>query len=221
MFGSESFLHGLYKLAHGTKDIGRQISYWYVISRAVHVQSRHNNLINNDRSRVLGSYMDESVIKHHTGHFFNTFLREFCCSPDDSVIFYSRYKIGFITYHSLAYSARKSSSSFNVCVDNGCCIKKICYGKIVLFFSYHDEMYLFLSLNPCSLSDSVSSMIEVDEHLPMWHERVNIFFPLVVKSMNTFVILPISALRSKCFFFPSPDERFLICTSIDNEIEHD
>ena len=39
MFSVESCLHGLYKLAHGTKDIGQQIAYWYTIHRASDVIS--------------------------------------------------------------------------------------------------------------------------------------------------------------------------------------
>ncbi|CAF3897334.1 unnamed protein product [Rotaria sp. Silwood1] len=60
----------------------------------------------------------------------------------------------------------------------------------------------------------------VDNPLPMWSERVDSFYSLV-KKVDNFLILPCTNLRTKCFFFPFVDDRFIVCTPIDNELEHD
>ncbi|CAF4906944.1 unnamed protein product, partial [Rotaria magnacalcarata] len=58
----------------------------------------------------------------------------------------------------------------------------------------------------------------VDKRLPLWCERVDSFYFLVDKSIDNFFISPCTALLSKCFFLPFHDDRFTVCTPIDNEI---
>ncbi|CAF1150085.1 unnamed protein product [Rotaria sordida] len=157
MFGSESCLHGLYKLAHGTKHIGQQIAYWYTVHRAIHSMSIEKQLDISDHGNFMDGYIDELIIKKYKQQFDHAFFLKFSCLSDESVVFRSRYKIGLI----------------------------------------------------------------VDQHLSMWSERVNSFYFLVDKDIDNFFIFPCTALRSKCFFFPFRDDRFVVCTPIDNELEHD
>jgi hypothetical protein len=220
MFGSESCLHGLYKLAHGTKHLGEQIAYWYTIHRAIHSLSITNQPSVVHHGHLIDGYIDEQIIQQYQQQFDHAFFLKFSCMSDRSVVFRSRYKIGLITYHSLLYSFRKQSSSFNVCVSNSHCSKKKCFGEVVFFFSYQDELFLFLSSHPCSQSHLFSSAIPVDEHLPFWSDRIDSFYYLVHKNIDTFSILPCTALLSKFFFFPFHDGRFTVCTPIDNELEH-
>ncbi|CAF3972423.1 unnamed protein product [Rotaria sp. Silwood1] len=79
---------------------------------------------------------------------------------------------------------------------------------------------MFLSSYLYSSSYNFSSAIQVDNPLPMWSERVDSFYSLV-KKVDNFLILPCTNLRTKCFFFPFVDDRFIVCTPIDNELEHD
>jgi hypothetical protein len=220
MFGSESCLHGLYKLAHGTKHLGEQIAYWYTIHRAIHSISIKNQPSVIRHEYLMDGYINERVIQKYKQQFDHEFFLKFSCSSDRSVI-RSRYKIGLIIYHSLLYSFRKKSSSFNVCISNRNCPKKKCFGEIVFFFSYQNELFLFLSSHPCSQSHLFSSAIQVDEHLSFWSERVDSFYYLVDRNIVNFFIFPCTALLSKCFFIPFYDNRFTVCTPIDNELEHD
>ncbi|CAF2042228.1 unnamed protein product, partial [Rotaria magnacalcarata] len=221
MFGSESCLHGLYKLAHGTKNIGEQVAYWYTIHRHVHFISFPNQRDINHQGHFMDHYVDERVIQDYKVQYQNAFFRTFSCQLDEFVVYRSRYKIELIVYHSLSYSLKRKSSSFNVCVTNDNCPNGICYGTVVFYFTYRREMFLFLLYHPCSCTNTFSASIQVDEDLPMWSETVNRFYTLLDKSVVTFIILPCTSLRSKCFFFPSRDDRFIVCTPIDNELEHD
>ncbi|CAF4111990.1 unnamed protein product [Rotaria magnacalcarata] len=65
MFGSESCLHGLYKLAHGTKNIGEQVAYWYTIHRHVHFISFPNQRDINHQGHFMDHYVDERVIQDY------------------------------------------------------------------------------------------------------------------------------------------------------------
>jgi hypothetical protein len=221
MFGSESCLHGLYKLTHGTRNIAEQIAYWYTIHRSVHsmsIQGQSNVIL---RDYLMDDYIDESIVQKYNQEFKNLFYVKFSCSSNNSIFIRSRYKKGLIVYHSISYSFRKRSSSFNVCINNTNCSKKKCFGEIIFFFSYQNELFLFLSFHPCSQSHLFSSVIPVDEHLPLWSQYVDHFYYLVDATVNRFCILSCTALLSKCFFFPFCDNRFIVCTPLDNELEHD
>jgi hypothetical protein len=133
MFGSESCLHGLYKLAHGTRNIAEQIAYWYTIHRSVHsmsIQHQANGII---RDYLMDGYIDESIIQKYNQQFENLFYLKFSFSSDKSILFRSRYKKELIVYHSISYSFRKRSSSFNVCVTNSDCSKKSVLAKLSSF----------------------------------------------------------------------------------------
>lgn len=169
----------------------------------------------------MEGYVDGQRIQEYQQQFDRLFYRTFACSADKSVLFRSRFRTGVVVYHSLVYSLRKQSSSFNVCVSNTSCPKKKCFGEIVFFFSYRNELFLLLSFHPCSRSHSFSAAVTVDSPIPCWSERLDSFYHLVDRSLEDFAILPCATLLSKCFFFPFIDDRFLICTPVDNELEHD
>ena len=57
MFGSESCLHGLYKLAHGTRRIDEQIAYWYTIHRSI-----HSMLVQHQTSVIVGDYLMDGYL---------------------------------------------------------------------------------------------------------------------------------------------------------------
>lgn len=221
MFACESFLHELYKLAHGTRNIGAQIAHWYAIDRAVQSISaqRHGN--QSFHGKLLNNYLDQRVVGRFREQFDQVFNRQFHISSVNLVALRSRYKSGPIMYHSLSYSLCKQSTSYNVCVCNSQCPKNICFGKIVFFFMYKSEPFFCLLLHQCSMTCSFSDAIQIDEHIQGWSERINTFYSVVNENASDLVIFPCSALLSKCFFFPCRDKRFFYCTSIDNELEHD
>ncbi len=221
MFGSESCLHGLYKLAHGTRNLADQVAYWYTIHRSIHSMSIQRHSTMTFHEYLMDGYIDENIIKKYSHEFQNLFLLKFSCSYNNSVLFRSRYKKGLIVYHSISYSFRKQSCSFNVCVNSSTCSKRKCFGEIIFFFSYQCQEFLFLSYYPCSQSHLFSSAIPVDENLPLWSEYVDQFYYLVNATVKSLCIVSCTELLSKCFFFPFYDSRFFVCTVIDNELEHD
>ncbi|CAF1139045.1 unnamed protein product, partial [Didymodactylos carnosus] len=95
MFSSESCLHGLYKLAHGTKHLGEQIAYWYTIHRAIHSMSIKNQpgIIHN--GCLIDGYIDEFIIQKYQQQFDNAFFLKFFCSPDRAL----RSKCFFLSFH--------------------------------------------------------------------------------------------------------------------------
>lgn len=107
MFGAESCLNGLFKLAHGTKNLGQQIAYWYVIDRSIHsISIKHQPPID-QYPRFIDGYINENVISKYKQQFDHTFLTKFSSHADNSIIFRSRYKTRMIVYHSLSYSLCK------------------------------------------------------------------------------------------------------------------
>ena len=219
MFGSESCLHGLYKLAHDTRRIAEQIAYWYTIHRSVHsmsVQHQTNTIVGD---YLMDGYLNEAIIQKYKQQCENLFHLKYSCSAN--ILYRSRYKAGLIVYHSVSYSFRKQSSSFNIRINNNNRPKKKCFGKILFFFSFKAESFSFLLFHPCSQSQLFSSAIPVDEHLPFWSVYVDKFYYVADAKVNLFCILPCTALLSKCFFSSFCDNRFMVCTPIDNELEHD
>ncbi|CAF4350455.1 unnamed protein product, partial [Rotaria magnacalcarata] len=115
MFGSESYLHGLYKLAHGTKQIGEQIGYWYTIHRAIHSWSIRKQPATIHHGHFMDGYINESVITKYKQQFQHSFLslrskcfflpfhddRFIVCTPIDNEIleYCSSFSIYFISLY--------------------------------------------------------------------------------------------------------------------------
>lgn len=167
MFSSESCLHALFRLAHGTKQLAQQMAYWFCIDRSIHSMCIMNEPIVNERGCLIDGYVNEAIIKQHRLQFDHTFAITFSSRPNDSIIFRSRFKIGKIVYHSLSYTLAKQSSSYNVCISNCNCMKGKCFGKIVFFFPIKTNFFFFF----------------------LFILVVNLLiFPLIFKEMKTYLV---------------------------------
>ena len=196
MFGSESFLHGSYRLSHGTRRIEQRIAYWYTIHCAIHSMSIRKQLGVDHHGHFMDGYIDDFTIKKYKEHFDYSFFQKFFCLSNESVNYRSRYKTGPVVYHSLIYSFRKQPSSYNVCV-NGCdCPKKLCYGEIsridiicfcfsflilILCLKYFHLLFKLINIYLCDLNSLIVfillflRMLLISPFLTVQHCVLNVF----------------------------------------------
>ena len=88
------------------------------------------------------------------------------------------------------------------------------YGNIIAFFSRNDIKYVFVQRYAYS-EKQICNYVELPKEL---HNRINIFFPIVVLSQD-FTIIPVSNIRHKCILVPIDD---VFCISeIKIDYEHD
>ena len=220
MFSTESFLHHLSKLAHGSVALGEQMSFWYTIDRHIHSKkTRYSFDLYEKRIMYEDKFLNHQIHIRFQDIFRTCFLRLFDIAPDESVRYSSRFQSGFIVFHSLCYSNRKSSVSFNVCVWDEFSTRLTCAAEIIFFFRFrNDDFCLCKKFVPCSRS--FSSLIAVHRKVPLWCEYLDRYYFFVNKSSFVYEILQCRDIRRKCLLLPF-DETFRVCTEIELELEHD
>ncbi|CAF4160906.1 unnamed protein product [Rotaria magnacalcarata] len=174
MFGSESCLHGLYKLAHGTRHVGGQIAYWYTIHRSIHSMSIKNQPTAIRHPHFMNGYIDERIIKK-------------------SVVFRSRYKTGLVVYHSLSHSFRKQSSSFNLLVTESLekCLqspflKAMLLNELYQLHLHHINIALHLNID---LHRNINLHLNVHLHFNI---NLHLFINRLIKQSTTYLHLNIN-----------------------------
>jgi hypothetical protein len=134
---------------------------------------------------------------------------------------YSRYTHGLLLYHSLSYSRRKRSASFNVYIeaDNQHGKSSHGFGQILFFFYVHNRPFCLLRRFLPS-TKRFSSLLRSSNETPKWDTYLDKYYSIVCPSMSSIVICPCSFIVSKCLIFPY-DEKYSVCTPIELELEHD
>ncbi|CAF1563822.1 unnamed protein product [Rotaria magnacalcarata] len=194
MFGSESCLHGLYKLAHGTRRVGGQIAYWYTIHRSIHSMSIKNQPTAIRHPHFMNGYIDERIIKKYKQQFDHEFFLTFSCSSSDrSVVFRSRYKTGLVVYHSLSHSFRKQSSSFNLLVTESLekCLqspflKAMLLNELYQLHLHHINIALHLNID---LHRNINLHLKVHLHFNI---NLHLFINRLIKQSTTYLHLNIN-----------------------------
>ncbi|CAF4563307.1 unnamed protein product, partial [Rotaria magnacalcarata] len=131
------------------------------------------------------------------------------------------YQHGLIIYHSISYTRRGNSNSYDVCAkdDSNPVQSNLYYGQILFFFYVHDKPFLFLKRYVNS-NNTLSSLLKPMEDVSGWSIYIDKYYPLVRHSIFELVIIPCSYIVSKCILFQL-DREFSISTQIDLEAEHD
>ncbi|CAF3324527.1 unnamed protein product, partial [Rotaria socialis] len=222
LFAFESCLYEFEKLAHGSTLLCEQISFWWCVFRQIRSREvRYSSNLFTDEQLILDNLFDNHVLNNYRQEFdlvYNQMLGEF---PNSSLRCYSRYQHGLIIYHSISYTRRGNSNSYDVCAkdDSNPVQSNLYYGQI-LFFSYvHDKPFLFLKRYVNS-NNTLSSLLKPMEDVSGWSIYIDKYYPLVRHSIFELVIIPCSYIVSKCILFQL-DREFSICTQIDLEAEHD
>ena len=220
MFGIESTLNYLHKLAISTTTLGCQIAFCHstYMDLSVKKVNYSRQLFEHQGPLNEHNYLDHQVVDDFRKDFDCRFSTYFNTYPDSSAHFFFRYQCGLYVFHSVAYSRRGESSSFNVTIFNSSSSKSPA-GEILFFFRYKNSDYLFLrQFEYCRTR--VSSLVGRDPRVPTWSERIDNFYSLVRTNIASLIIYPCSRIKNKCLFFPF-DEDLNICTEIEHELEHD
>ncbi|CAF1198932.1 unnamed protein product [Adineta steineri] len=222
LFASESFLQIFNKISHGSVVLGEQISFWWCVFSQLRSKEIHytSNLLT-EQKLIEDCFLDFNVIKMYSQEFDLLFYQKFGEFPDLSLKCYSRYQFGLITYHSLSYSRRQNSNSYNICIkDKNDPNKLILYfGQILFFFHMHSTPF-FLFRRYLNSKNKFSSLLNPIEDIPNWRMYIDRYYEIVRHSTSELVIFPCSFIVSKCIFFQL-DDTFTICTQIELELEHD
>ena len=219
MFPLESQLHYLRKLAHSTNSLAQQVAFWYTVDKRLKTTNKYTIDLLTKQQLRRDRFFDEAIFIRYQSEFRNAFYLFFGHNIDSSLEYASRFQCGIQLYHTLAYSRKQNTVSYRICVHNARCIKQICCGEIVFFFSRHGENVFLLKLFSCSYRD-FSSFISYEDSVQSWSDYINRNFLIVERSIFDFVILPCSTIINKCLFIPF-SERYFICTEIEHISEHD
>lgn len=222
LFAFESCMYEFEKLAHGSTLLCQQISFWWCVFRQIHSrEAGYSSNLLTDEQLISDHFFNDDVLNNYRQEFhlvYNQMLGEF---PNSSLRYYSRYQRGLIIYHSMSYSRRGNSSSYDVCLkdDSNPMQLVLYYGQILFFFYVNHKPFLFLKRYVNS-NNTLSSLLKPIEEVSGWNMYIDRYYPIVRHSAFELVILPCSCIVSKCIFFEL-DREFSICTQIELETEHD
>ncbi|CAF4082654.1 unnamed protein product, partial [Rotaria magnacalcarata] len=177
MFGSESCLHGLYKLAHGTRRVGGQIAYWYTIHRSIHSMSIKNQPTAIRHPHFMNGYIDERIIKKYKQQFDHEFFLTFSCSSSDrSVVFRSRYKTGLVLL---------VTESLEKCLQSPF-LKAMLLNELYQLHLHHINIALHLNID---LHRNINLHLKVHLHFNI---NLHLFINRLIKQSTTYLHLNIN-----------------------------
>lgn len=205
-FCFESAIRYLKKKAHGTRNLGTQISDWinnetalprspFQLSQSIGVNSIN---INNP------------IFDEYRHHFLNL-LRIFNQNENDVVLFL-RFKDTFITYHSILYDLPFTCNSYVVSYESP--DSSIKYGQIIVFVQHQNEFYAFIR-EYTSTARNTSDYVSIPQQLKPKLDEV---FPIRRLSAS-FTFIPVAKICHKCIEIKYDDHAFL--SEIRVDYEHD
>ncbi|CAF1928317.1 unnamed protein product [Rotaria magnacalcarata] len=220
LLSTESYLHHLHKLAHGTISLGQQMAHWHMVDR--HLQTskiKFSATLFETKKFLEKTFFNYNVKDMFEEEFTKCFLEYFGIVPVDTIKYYSRYQSGLTIYHSISYSKRKTSSSYNVSIIDDSNAKRSITGQIIFFFEFNGKNFLFFK--KLKLSDlKFSSFIQTNNELEQWSNFLNSYYYFVHSSSTLFDICLCTNIYRKCLLLPF-DNKFSLCTEIELETEHD
>ena len=220
MFSTESYLHHISKLSHGSIAIGEQIAYWHTINRYLHLKTtKFSSNLFKKRNLICDNFFNLSIRHQYQEAFDECFLRIFGVEANSKIQFFSRYERNFLIYHSLSYSNRKRSNSFIATVQDNSSCRNSSTAEMLFFFRSHDEDFVFFR----KLSHSTlqfSSLISTHDNVPQWNKYLDYYYYFVKYSSTFYDISRCDDIIRKCILFPF-NENLRLCTEVELEIEHD
>ena len=219
LFMTESYLHHLHKLAHGNVALAQQMAHWHLVNRRLQTTKKFTSRLLETKKFPEDDFFNHNVKDQFEQAFKRCFVKYFGAVSVDSLEFYSRYQNGFITYHSISYSNRKDSSSYNVSVMNQTSARGSITAEIIFFFKFSNENFVFFK--NLILSDlKFSSFIHTDDRIHEWNNYIDYYYYFVYTSSSLFGISSCTNIKRKCLLLPF-DNKFSLCTDIELELEHD
>ncbi|CAF2853088.1 unnamed protein product [Rotaria sp. Silwood2] len=222
LFSTESCLHHIEKLSHGSISLGQQISYWWCIHRQMNSRKMINRpTLFTKAELILDSFFVYGVLENYRQEFHLVYNQTFGELPSPSMKFYSRYVHGLIVYHSTSYSRRNNCNSFSVLIDarNSRGERVNCFGQI-LFYFYVDNRPFYFVKQFFESKNQFSSLIRPSQENPKWEFYLNEYYSLICHAKSRLIIYPCSSIISKCIIFRL-DDKYSACTPVELELEHD
>ncbi|CAF4403867.1 unnamed protein product [Rotaria magnacalcarata] len=220
LFSTESYLHHLYKLAHGTVALAQQMAHWHTINRCLQAtDNKFSSKLFETKKFLEKNFFNHNVKRQFKEEFKKCFVEYFGVESISSIKFYSRYQDGLIVYHSLSYTNKKKSSSYNVSIMNQSNARTSTTGQIIFFFEYNNGNFAFFK--NLILSDiKFSSFIQTNDQVNQWNDYIDYYYYFVHTSSSSFNISLCTNINRKCLLLPF-DNKFSLCTEIELELEHD
>ncbi|CAF1571165.1 unnamed protein product [Rotaria magnacalcarata] len=220
LFSTESYLHHLYKLAHGTVALAQQMAHWHTINRCLQAtDNKFSSKLFETKKFLEKNFFNHNVKRQFKEEFKKCFVEYFGVESISSIKFYSRYQDGLIVYHSLSYTNKKKSSSYNVSIMNQSNARTSTTGQIIFFFEYNNGSFAFFK--NLILSDiKFSSFIQTNDQVNQWNDYIDYYYYFVHTSSSSFNISLCTNINRKCLLLPF-DNKFSLCTEIELELEHD
>ncbi|CAM4771130.1 unnamed protein product [Rotaria magnacalcarata] len=183
LFSTESYLHHLYKLAHGTVALAQQMAHWHTINRCLQAtDNKFSSKLFETKKFLEKNFFNHNVKRQFKEEFKKCFVEYFGVESISSIKFYSRYQDGLIVYHSLSYTNKKKSSSYNVSIMNQSNARTSTTGQIIFFFEYNNGSFAFfknLILSDIKFSSFIQTNDQVSKRPTGSHftsSKTSIFF---------------------------------------------
>ncbi|CAF1483624.1 unnamed protein product [Adineta ricciae] len=205
-FGFESCIRFIQKKAHGSKNLGSQISYWIDLQSTVQAKTKVPTL-----SVVNEIRLDDRRLTTYRP----ILLEQFETNGIDlnSCTFHLRLKNFFVTYHTTIYDQPFKCRSFIVSFSDPV-HKLLRYGNIIVFVRTNEQFYALIQRYRLS-EKCITNYVDIPCSL---HLKANELFPLVEPS-DELILIPITEIRHKCVKVPFDN---VFCLSeIRLDYEHD
>ncbi|CAF3622836.1 unnamed protein product [Rotaria sp. Silwood1] len=206
-FTFESCIRYLKSKVHGTKHLATQIAYWYDIETIVKTTTF-------ELTASCG-VNEINFFNEKMNHYRNIIVALLRTHQQDlnQIIFYTRYKKCFLTFHTVLYDKPYKCRSYIVSyINNSDDNDALNYANIIVFYKYHNDYFALIQKYHFSrkkLSHYVELPVEICQKLDK-------LFPLLELS-DDYDIIPVAIVRHQCVMVEFEDVCCLSELRIDSE----
>lgn len=222
-FPHESYLGLALTMCHGKKYILEQYIIWYNIERSLH----ENNTIEIDdvfiNERFNECHVNINMIEQFKLKLFQCLTKQNIPVDTSSPIkYYSRYRHGFKSFHSQAYSRTGKAISYQVSLLNSKCIssRKKCFAEVLFYFKVANINYAFVKKYSCiNLSIAAGlTTVAVPQEIA---KRLDFYFGLFNMKQYSYKVVSITNIINKVIKMGWNDENIFVFTDVVIDWDHD
>ncbi|CAF4925855.1 unnamed protein product [Rotaria sp. Silwood1] len=206
-FTFESCIRYLKSKVHGTKHLATQIAYWYDIETIVKTTMF-------ELATPCG--VNEINFFNEKMNYYRKIIAALLCTNQqdiNQIIFYTRYKKCFLTFHTIIYDKPYKCRSYIISyINNSDDYDALNYANIIVFYKYHNDYFALIQKYHFS-REKLSHYVELPVEIC---QKLDKLFPLLERSED-YDIIPVAMIRHQCVMVEFEDVCCLSELRVDSE----
>lgn len=222
-FSRESYLGLALRMCHGKKFILQQFMMWYSVDQSLPLKKVPTVDEIFKEEKFDDRYLDTYLIGKYRNEIISELIKANSSFNANSLLkYYSRYRRGFKTFHSIANTRAGRASSATVFIVNDQCgeQRNKCFGEVIAYFQQSNSFYAFIKCFTC-LDTSITftlSTVSVPYDITV---RINRYYTLCDLNKYFYMVVETAKIIKKALRLPWNQNQFFAFPDIVYDFDHD